>query len=229
MNRRESLKVLFVGGVASTMVLNSCVKNQEVIDAEVTKHWDQTYGRTAEEKAYDNKIFKEHFLNEHEFDTVKIVADIILPKQEGSYSASQVGVPEFIRFIVKDMPKYQLPMRGGLKWLDREASMRFDKDFKDLSAENQIAIVEDIAYPDDVAPQFEQGASFFSLMRDLTLTGYFTSKEGIEELGYAGNRANFWDGVPEEVLQKYNLSYDPKYLSQYITMDERNEEMTWDE
>ena len=51
-----------------------------------------------------------------------------------------------------------------------------------------------------------------SLMRDLTATGFFTSEIGIKDLGYAGNKPNQWDGVPQDVLDKYGLKYDDKTL-----------------
>ncbi len=229
MDRRESLKVLFVGTLSSSILLHSCVKDPKVIEAEVKSDFESNYGRTAEEKAYDRQVYAETFLTDHEYKTVSVLADIILPKEEDSQSASEAGVPEFIRFIVKDMPSHQLPIRGGLQWLDRESARRFQKKFIDLNSNEQISIVEDIAYPDDVQPEFEQGASFFTKLRDLTLTGFYTSKQGIKELGYMGNQANFWDGVPEDELAKHKLSYDQKYLSQYITMEERNEEMIWEE
>ena len=79
-------------------------------------------------------------------------------------------------------------MRGGLHWLRNESYKRYNKKFKDLSSEAQIAIIDDIAYPDEVKPEFTEGANFFNRIRNLVTTGYFTSKEGIEYLGYMGNR-----------------------------------------
>ncbi len=229
MDRRESLKILFIGGVSSPLLLHSCVKDKQVIDQEVAENFETSYGRTPEEHEYNKQIEQATYLTKHELKTVTLLSDIILPKEEGSQSASEAGVTEFIDFIVKDMPNHQIPMRGGLKWLDRESKLRFQNNFIDLKAEEQIEIVEDIAYPEDVKEEYKQGASFFSLIRDLTLTGFFTSKQGIKDLGYIGNQANFWDGVPEDELNKHNLSYDNQYLDQYITMEERNDEMIWDE
>jgi hypothetical protein len=97
-------------------------------------------------------------------------------------------------------------LRGGLRWLDSQSLKRFSKDFVSITPQQRIAIVDDIAYPEKSKPEFSQGVSFFSL-RNLTATGFFSSEMGIKDIGYEGNRPNQWDGVPDEVLKQYGLSY----------------------
>ena len=165
-------------------------------------------GRTKEEAIRDAKIAKEVFLTAAELATIKVMSDIIIPKDDKSGSASEAGVPAFIEFIVKDMPQYQTPLRGGLRWLDRESTKRFGKIFTLATKAQQIQIVDDIAYPEKAKPIYSQGVAFFNLMRNLTASGYYTSKIGIADLGYMGNTPNVWDGVPEDVLKQYGVSYD---------------------
>jgi len=69
---------------------------------------------------------------------------------------------------------------------------------------------------------------FFSLMRNLTLTGYYTSKIGIEELGYKGNMPNVWDGVPEDVLEQHGLAYDEEWLAKCVDQSKRGIIAEWD-
>src|SRR5699024_5815110 len=152
---------------------------------------------------------------------------IIIPADDVSGSATDADVPDFIEFIVKDMPYHQVPMRGGLMWIDHESNRRFGKEFKSLSHDQQIQIVDDIAYPDHVKPEFTQGATFFSQIRNLVATGFYTSKIGIDDLGYVGNQPNAWDGVPDDVLKEHNKSYREKYMPLFIKPDERNEIMDW--
>jgi hypothetical protein len=114
-------------------------------------------------------------------------------------------VPDFIEFIVKDMPRHQVPMRGGLRWLDLQCLQRYNKTFVDASGLQQIEIVSAIAYPKKAKPEMHQGVSFFNRMRDLTATGFFTTKMGIEDLGYVGNVPNKWTGVPADVLKQYGM------------------------
>jgi hypothetical protein len=87
-------------------------------------------------------------------------------------------------------------MRGGLRWLDVESVNRFDKDFIGCSAQQQKAVLGDIAYPMQAKPSMQPGVAFFKKMRDLTAIGFFTSKIGISELGYKGNAPGNWEGVP---------------------------------
>jgi hypothetical protein len=116
-------------------------------------------------------------------------------------------VTGFIEFIVKDRPEMKTPMRGGLRWIDAESNKRFQKLFTELTPAQRINIVDDIAYPELAKKEFSQGVSFFTMLRNLTATGFFTSKMGIEFLGYKGNVPNEWEGVPADVLAKHGLSY----------------------
>lgn len=228
MNRRDSLKSLLVGGVGSSLLF-SCRLDEETDVSQLSeiKERKLDYGRTPEEEERDQEIMSKDFYTEEEMATILILSDIIIPG-DGEYPpASETGLAEFIEFITKDIPEHKIPMRGGLRWLENESYKRYNKKFKDLSKEEQLAIVDDIAYPEDVKPELSQGAVFFNRMRNLATTGYFTSKQGIEYLGYQGNRPNVWDGVPQDVLDKHGLSYDEKTLAQSIKPEERNDIEDW--
>ena len=165
------------------------------------------YGRTKDEAERDAKLMAEKFLTEHELKTITVLSDIIIPADKFSGSASQAGVTGFIEFIVKDKPEFKTPMRGGLRWLDSTSIKRFGKDFVSITAKQQIEIVDDIAYPNKAKPEFSQGVSFFSLMRNLTATGFYSSEIGHKDMGYMGNRPNNWEGVPDDVLKEFGVSY----------------------
>ena len=120
---------------------------------------------------------------------------------------------------MKDQPRYQTPLRGGLKWLDIQSLKRFNADFASCTSQQQIEIVDDIAFPEKAKPEFQQGVSFFNTMRDLTACGFFTSKIGIKDLGYVGNTPNQWDGVPADVLAQYGVKYDERTLAESVKFD----------
>jgi hypothetical protein len=162
-------------------------------------------GRQPFEAERDAKLNAEKFFTPAELKTVTLLADIILPADAKSGSASKAGVPAFIEFIMKDQPATQTPMRGGLAWLDNQCRKRFGKPFAESTRAQQIEMVDLIAYPQQAKPEVSQGVAFFSLMRNYTLTGFYTSKMGIEDLGYKGNTPNNWDGPPEAVLKQYGL------------------------
>lgn len=226
MNRRDSLKALAVGTVSVGTILTSCDKKAETQSDGSGK--TGVYGRTPEEKLIDEKLMSETFFTEAEMGTIALLADIIIPKDERSGSATDAKVPEFIEFIVKDQPRYQLPMRGGLKWLDVKSLKLFKKSFTEASKAQQIELVDLIAYPEKAAPENAAGVSFFNTMRNLTATGFFTSKMGMEDMGYQGNQPNEWDGVPDDVLKQYGLEYDQKTLDQCLKKEDRGKMMTWE-
>jgi hypothetical protein len=95
----------------------------------------------------------------------------------------------------------------------------FNKPFSACSSDQQIEIVDQIAFPDEAKPEMQQGVAFFNRMRDLTACGFFTSKIGIADLGYAGNKPNQWDGVPQEVLDQYGMKYDERTLKESVKFE----------
>ena len=219
MDRRKSIKALLIGTAATGVMIDACKpsdkKTEEVKGATPEAEAD----RMKEEVAFNKKLKEETFFTAAEMATITILADIIIPKDEVSGSASDAKVPDFIEFIVKDMPQHQTPMRGGLRWLDVESLKRFEKPFTTITAEQRIQIVDDIAYPAKAKPEMKQGVSFFNLMRDLTATGFYTSEIGVKDIGYKGNQPNQWNGVPDDVLKQYGLSYTEKELKECISFD----------
>lgn len=236
MDRRESLKTLMVGTLAGASLGTavSCKtegEGQEVDQSQVAVDEEKLYGRLPEELERDEKIMNSIYLNDHELATIAILCDIILPATDNAGSAGDAKVPEFVEFIVKDIPSHQLPLRGGLMWLDSESNKRFNTVFKDCNNEQQIAVVEDIAYPDpeNKKPEMGPGIKFFNLMRNLTLTGYYTTEMGFKDLGYVGNAPNFWDGVPPEVLAEHEVAYEEEWLAKCVDQSKREVTAEWDD
>jgi gluconate 2-dehydrogenase gamma chain len=211
MDRRKSLKALALGTIGGVALLDGC-KPGDAKKVAVNKSVADgfTLDRQPEELARYDKVISETFFTENEMVVITLLADIIIPKDEVSGSASEAKVPEFIEFIVKDMPDHQTPMRGGLRWLEIYTFKKFNKSFKDCSPEQRISIVDEIAYPKKAKKEVAQGVAFFNKMRDLTVTGFYTTQMGGEDLGYVGNRPNQWNGVPDDVLKQYNVAYTEK-------------------
>ena len=211
MDRRKSIKAMILGTVSTAVLVEAC-KNSATTVAEVNMD-----DRMQEEKDYLVKVKAEpNFFTEHEMATITILSDIIIPKDAVSGSATDAKVPEFIEFIVKDMPDHQVPMRGGLKWLDLHSYKKHAKAFTECSGKEQIGIVDEIAYPQKAAPELAQGVSFFNKIRDLVTTGFYTAEIGVKDLGYMGNVPNMWAGVPDDVLKQHGLAYTEKELKECI-------------
>ena len=230
MDRRESLKTLLIGtvagGIAGATGIAGCKPGEETVEK---GNELPLYGRTPEELAIDEELYAETFFNPHEMATIAILCDIILPANATAGSATQAGVPAFIEFMAKDIPTMQLPLRGGLMWLDGESVNRYEKPFENCTNTERMTIIDDIAFPEKADPAMEHGVAFFNRMRDMTMTGYYTSKMGIKDLGYDGNYPNVWDGVPDDVLKKHGLSYDKAWLDKCVDQSKRNDIAEWDE
>jgi gluconate 2-dehydrogenase gamma chain len=204
MNRRDSLKAIGLGTLSTTLLLDACKPGIKAAE-DTDKATPDEPGRLPTEIERNKKLNAEKFFNDHEMATITVLGDIIIPKDAKSGSASDAKVPAFIEFIVKDMPEHQTPMRGGLRWLDLQCLNRYNKTFIDATHDQQIEMVTEIAYPKKAKPEMHQGVAFFNRMRNLTATGFFTTRIGIDDLGYVGNAPGKWTGVPADVLKHYGM------------------------
>ena len=204
MNRRDSLRALGLGTLSATVLLDSCKPGTKT-PAEKAETPEAVAGRQPFEMDREKKLKAEQFFTSHEMATITLLADIIIPKDDRSGSATDAKVPEFIEFIVKDIPSHQLPMRGGLRWLDRQCLNRYNKAFTACSPTQQTELIDQIAYPELAKPEMQQGVSFFNRMRDLTASGFFSSQMGVKDIGYVGNTVAKWAGVPADVLKQYGM------------------------
>jgi gluconate 2-dehydrogenase gamma chain len=196
MKRRDVLKVL-LAAPAATISWSEAEATQAATAA-------QTARATVAAQPFVPKFF-----TATEFRLVRTLADIVIPKDERSGSASDAGVPEFMDFMMIDQPARQVAMRGGLAWLDVECQKRFDKIFLDCSDAERSAVLDDIAWPAKASPEFAHGVAFFSSFRDLTAAGFWTTRMGIDDLQYSGNRSVArWNGCPDAALKKLGVSYD---------------------
>ncbi|MBM3169310.1 MAG: gluconate 2-dehydrogenase subunit 3 family protein [Bacteroidetes bacterium] len=226
MNRRENLKVLFASSLGAGLLLNACQPGEKEQDA---KGMGTLGGRTEEEKLRDAQLLKEQFFTEEEQKKIRTLVDLILPADENSPSATEVGVPEFIEFMMKDQPNLQTPMRGGLQWLDFESDELFGTTFNTLNSSQVKEIIDLVAWPDKASAAYSGAVRWFNLLRNLTCSGYFSTEAGWKYMGYMGNQPNVWDGVPANVLAKYGLSNPEKYAAIYLKPEDRAKVATWDE
>ena len=182
---------------------------------------------TAVKAAAAGKTYLPKFFNPQEWKTVRILVDMIIPKDERSGSATDAGVPEFMDYLMNDptdtdlqRERRQTAMRGGLAWINSVSERRFGHGFAEATETERTAILDEIAYskdeqedeaemrePRDLRVMVKHGPSFFNSFRDLTASGFWSSKIGVDDLGYVGNRfVAEWKGAPPEVLAKLGLS-----------------------
>lgn len=162
----------------------------------------------AAEDALLHGAYEPKFFTPAEWRTVRLLADLVIPRDARSGSASDAAVPEFIDFTVDDREHHQVPIRGGLEWLDDECLKRFGQRFVDCTDAQHAEILDAIAWPDRAEPEVSQGVAFFNRFRDLVATGFFTSRMGIEDLQYMGNTyVTEWIGCPPEACRHLGVSY----------------------
>jgi hypothetical protein len=152
------------------------------------------------------------FFTAHEWRTVSMLADYIIPKDERSGSATDAKVPEYIDWLMNDKEaslNSRTGMQGGLAWLDLEASERFGKTFIGATDAQRRQILDDIAWPKKAKPELSQGVTFFNRFRDLTASGFFSSEMGYKDVKFVGNVFNpGWNGCPPEAMAKLGVSHD---------------------
>lgn len=148
------------------------------------------------------------FFTPDEYTTVRILAELVIPRDGRSGGALDAGVPEFMDFILAENAGMQVPFRGGLAWLDTESRERFGRTFAELADLERRKILDEIAWPGKAKPEHSQGVAFFNRFRDLTASGFFSSEIGVKDLQYIGNQFVLeWQGCPPEALAKLGVSY----------------------
>ena len=198
-NRRTILRMMTAAPVAALVWTET--------EAEAAAQAAGTARQTAQRTA---TVYKPKFFTPHQWATVSMLADIIIPKDDRSGSATDAGVPEFMDFMMIDTPARQSAMRGGLAWLDRECNQRFDKTFVAATDAQRKEILDEISWPRRAKPEVAAGVAFFNSFRDLTASGFFSSKIGVQDLQYMGNTfVPKFTGCPEPVLKKLGLMPGP--------------------
>jgi len=194
MNRREVVALLATAPMAAAFPWTA----ESVREASA-----RTREALARGTPYEPKQF-----TPHEWETVRLLVDLILPKDERSASATEAGVPEFMDFMLGDDPDLQTPVRGGLAWLDHECADRYGKTFVTCTAAERTAVLDDVAWPAKAKPEHAAGVAFFNRFRDLTASGFFSSRIGVQDLRYVGNTfMSEWNGCPPEALAKLGVTY----------------------
>lgn len=195
MKRREVIGILAAGPIATAFqwtpdaVREAAARVREVL---------------ARGTPYEPKQF-----TPHEWETVRVLVDLIIPKDERSGSATEAGVPEFMDFMLGDDPDLAVPVRGGLAWLDHECDDRYGKTFVTCGEVDRAAVLDEIAWPLKAKPEHASGVAFFNRFRDLTASGFYSSRLGVQDVRYIGNAfVSEWKGCPPDALAKLGVRYE---------------------
>jgi gluconate 2-dehydrogenase gamma chain len=179
LSRRTILRSLAMGAVAGSVLrvipLEAAEYAHSMIELEKTD---------AKAGGYTPKFF-----DAQQYKTLQSLCETILPADAASGGAIEAGAPEFIDLLTSENEEYKATLAGGLKWLDSTCTTRYGKAYLDCTPQDQKEILDLIAYrkSSDRDESLRQAVEFFSFLRKFTADGFFTSKIGINYLGYKGN------------------------------------------
>ncbi len=209
-DRRDLLKVLSAVPAAALLPAGTAKAAEMSMPAHASM---ATAGAAAQATG---AAYKPTTFDAHQYKTIEVLSDIIIPADDRSGSATQAGVPEFIDQSLGFHPVSQLDqssgshegnqlaaIRGGITWLDLESNRASGHDFIDASESEKKQLLDRIAYPKTAAPEDAAGVAFFNALRNAVLGAFYSSKMGVQDLPYSGNQMlSEWDGCPENVLEK---------------------------
>ena len=194
LSRREMLKRTGFTAASAGFVPASALAQQ----AQPPEHQHKAQGESKPSGPYERKYF-----NEHEFKTLEALSDWIIPPDEKSQGGIAGGTAELIDLMAGSEEELQISFSGGLAWLDNQMRRRVGKSFIEATNKQQQQMLDLIAYRKNDPPELGPGIKFFSLMRKWTVDAFYTSKEGIEDVGYGGNGAvSEYHGCGEDVVKQ---------------------------
>jgi len=198
-SRRAALRMVTSAPVAAALVWTPAEARQ------AHEHADAARTQAAKQAT----PFKPRFFTAHEYATVSVLVDLIIPKDERSGSATDAGVPEFMDFMMIDQPRRQVAMRGGLALIDRLSTDRAGKRFVNATDRERRALLDEIAYTSNPDPGLNHAVAFFSSFRDLTASGFWSTKMGVADLQYQGNKfVDEWNGCSDAAMKKLGVRYE---------------------
>ena len=153
----------------------------------------------AEEKT-STGVYKAKALNPHEYHTLEKLADLIVPADDKSPGAVASGACEFIDLLASQNPRLLDIYTGGIAWLDQAMRRRYSTDFVSAKSNQQIALLDLIAYRKNESSELGPGILFFDWARRMVVDAYYTSPAGIKAIGYMGNTSVSKFEVPQEAI-----------------------------
>jgi hypothetical protein len=125
--------------------------------------------------------YKPLFFSDQEYTLVERLTELIIPS-DGTPGAREAGVAEFVDFMVAHDRSQQYKLRTGLTWLNAHAERMLGSSFLKLAEQQQIDLLEPLAYKAKYRPGEEDGRQFFQAIKELTVMGFYSSEIGYKEL-----------------------------------------------
>ena len=203
MNRRDALQHLLAVPAGIAIAPDALERAADHVHAALDPQGQAQAGaaQPARPRPYVPKQF-----TPDEWRLVRMLVDYLIPRDARSGSATDAGVPEFMDFMLGEYASMRTWMRNGLGWMHAESRKRFGRSFVSATDAQRREILDAIAFPKRAAADVKAGVEFFNNLRNLTASGFYSSRIGIADLGYTGNRpVAEWKGTPPEVMRTLGL------------------------
>ena len=209
MNRREALQNLIAIpaglAIAPEVIERAAAHAHEALEGHDSHEQGAPAQGAAAQPAAPRPYTPKQFTSD-EWRLVRLLVNYVIPRDARSGSATDAGVPEFMDFMLGENTGMRTWMKNGLGWMNAECRTRFGKGFVSCSDGQRRELLDAIAFPKKAAAEMKPGVDFFNSFRNLTASGFFSSRIGIADLGYIGNRpVAKWEGTPPEVMRKLGL------------------------
>ncbi|HVW84973.1 MAG TPA: gluconate 2-dehydrogenase subunit 3 family protein [Bryobacteraceae bacterium] len=198
-SRRDLLRVL-----GSSMVLTT--SGSGVLSPALAQH---VHAAMAQAKSLSGgPNYQPKCLNSHYFQTLRKLADLIIPADEHSPGANDAGAAEYIDFLCSRNEDLAAIYTGGIGWLDDYMQKKYGSDFVSAKPEQQTQILDLLAYKKNATPETAPGQQFWVWVRNMVVDAFYTSPVGVQDLGYMGNTAVSHFSVPQEAVD-YAMKRSP--------------------
>jgi len=189
-SRREVLKTAATAAAVAALPITPADAERALAHVEV-----------ALQQQAQGTVYKPRYFKADEWRQIRVIVDLIIPKDAKSGSATDAGVPQYMDFFCTEYPSYAW-MRDALRWFDGFAYSSFKKSFMKCTDAERRQLFDQVAWPAKAAPGLREGVTFFNRLRDFTTSGFFSSRMGVADIGYMGNRAvGSWNGCPPAALR----------------------------
>ena len=210
MNRREALQNLLAIpaglALAPDAIERAAAHAHEALEPQHGTHEQGARAQGAGAQPAAPRPYAPKQFTTDEWRSARLLANYVIPRDARSGSATDAGVPEFMDFMLGESAGMRSWMKNGLAWMNAECRVRFRKGFVSCSDAERRELLDAIAFPKKAAAEMKPGVDFFSNFRNLTASGFFSSRIGIADLGYIGNRpVATWEGTPPEVMRTLGL------------------------
>ena len=179
-SRRELLR---------NLALSAATVGLTVVDAQ------HVHEAASDAKKTNGGVYKQKAFTDHEYSTIRSMSELIFP------GATEGGAAEFIDLLASNNVDLQTIYTGGIAWVDHQMMTRYNAAFVDAKPGDQTAMLDLIAYRKNETPELAPGIRFFDWIRKMTSDAYYTSKPGIADLGFVGNKGMSKFEVPVEAIQ----------------------------